>query len=49
MDSLFAVLSALGVTSAMLAGVNPYNNDAARARMDDILTARTAQHRAHRE
>lgn len=37
MDSLFAVLQALGITDAVLAGANPYNNDAARARIDDIL------------
>lgn len=38
-DSLFAVLQALGVTDAVLRGVNPYNNDSARARIDDIITA----------
>ena len=36
-DSVFAVLAALGITDAILKGVNPYNNDAARARMDDII------------
>lgn len=39
MDSLFAVLAALGITDAVLDGTNPYNNDSARARMDDILGA----------
>lgn len=39
MDSLFAVLAALGVVDAVLDGANPYRNDAARARMDDVLGA----------
>lgn len=37
MDSMFAVLAALGITDAVLRGADPYRNDAARARMDEIL------------
>lgn len=36
-DSLFAVLGALGIADAAVAGIDPYNNDAARVRIDDIL------------
>jgi len=36
-DSLFAVLGALGIADAAVDGIDPYRNDAARARMDDIL------------
>lgn len=39
LDSTFAVLRALGITDAVLRGVNPYNNEAARARLDDIIIA----------
>ncbi|MGU3409451.1 helix-turn-helix transcriptional regulator [Microbacterium sp. M1A1_1b] len=36
-DSLFAVLGALGIADAAVAGIDPYNNEAARARIDDML------------
>ena len=36
-DSLFAVLTALGVADAVITAVDPFNNAAARARIDDIL------------
>ncbi|TFC16259.1 XRE family transcriptional regulator [Cryobacterium algoritolerans] len=36
-DSLFAVLSALGIADAVVTAIDPYNNDAARARIDDLL------------
>lgn len=36
-DSLFAVLGALGIADAAVAGIDPYSNDAARARIDDML------------
>jgi transcriptional regulator with XRE-family HTH domain len=36
-DSLFAVLGALGIADAAVAGIDPYANDAARARIDDLL------------
>ena len=36
-DSLFAVLGALGIADAAVDGIDPYRNDAARARMDNIL------------
>lgn len=39
MDSLFAVLGAIGITDAVITGADPYRNDSARARMDDILGA----------
>lgn len=38
LDSVFAVLAALGITDAVVGGANPFNNDAARARMDDIMS-----------
>jgi transcriptional regulator with XRE-family HTH domain len=38
-DSLFAVLSTLGIADTVVRAVNPYNSDAARARIDDILGA----------
>lgn len=38
-DSLFAVLGALGIADAAVAGIDPYENDAARARIDDMLRA----------
>ncbi|WP_159498972.1 helix-turn-helix domain-containing protein [Microbacterium sp. 18062] len=37
LDSVFAVLAALGITDAILRGANPYNSEAARARIDDII------------
>jgi transcriptional regulator with XRE-family HTH domain len=36
-DSLFAVLGALGIADAAVAGIDPYSNPAARARIDDLL------------
>lgn len=36
-DSLFAVLGALGIADAAIAGIDPYRSDAARARIDDLL------------
>lgn len=36
-DSLFAVLIALGISDAAIAGIDPYQNPAARARIDDTL------------
>ena len=36
-DSLFAVLEALGIADAAIAGIDPYKNGTARARIDDIL------------
>ncbi|WP_084697268.1 helix-turn-helix domain-containing protein [Glaciibacter superstes] len=36
-DSLFAVLTALGIADTVITAVDPYNNQAARARIDDIL------------
>jgi transcriptional regulator with XRE-family HTH domain len=38
-DSLFAVLTALGIVDTVVAAANPYNNEAARARLDDILSS----------
>ncbi|MDO9395094.1 MAG: helix-turn-helix domain-containing protein [Herbiconiux sp.] len=36
-DSLFAVLGALGIADSAIAGIDPYRNEAARARIDDRL------------
>lgn len=36
-DSLFAVLGALGIADAAVAGIDPFTNEAARARIDDLL------------
>jgi transcriptional regulator with XRE-family HTH domain len=36
-DSLFAVLEALGIADAAIAGIDPYQNEAARARIDDLI------------
>lgn len=36
-DSLFAVLEALGIAETAIDGIDPYRSDAARARIDDIL------------
>ena len=36
-DSLFAVLGALGIADAAIAGIDPYASDAGRARIDDLL------------
>lgn len=38
-ESLFAVLGALGIADAAISGIDPYENDAARARIDDMLRA----------
>jgi transcriptional regulator with XRE-family HTH domain len=37
MDSLFAVLAALGIADAVVEAANPYNNEVARVRIDEIL------------
>jgi len=39
MDSLFAVLTALGVDGIIVEAADPYNNNAGRSRIDDILNA----------
>jgi transcriptional regulator with XRE-family HTH domain len=36
-DSLFAILGALGIADAAVAGIDPYENETARARIDDLL------------
>lgn len=36
-DSLFAVLGALGIADTAIAGIDPYTNESARARIDDLL------------
>jgi transcriptional regulator with XRE-family HTH domain len=36
-DSLFAVLGALGIADTAVDGIDPYKNATARARIDDIL------------
>lgn len=36
-DSLFAVLGALGIADTAVSGIDPYKSDAARARIDDLL------------
>lgn len=36
-DSLFAVLGALGIADTAVAGIDPYSSDTARARIDDLL------------
>lgn len=36
-DSLFAILEALGIADIAVAGVDPYQNESARARIDDLL------------
>jgi len=38
MDSLFAVLAVLGVEGVIVEAADPYNNDAGRSRIDDILS-----------
>ncbi|MFJ3383467.1 MULTISPECIES: helix-turn-helix transcriptional regulator [unclassified Curtobacterium] len=38
-DSLFAVLGALGIADAAIDGIDPYRNEAARARIDDLLSS----------
>ncbi|WP_246077993.1 helix-turn-helix domain-containing protein [Rhodoglobus vestalii] len=39
MDSLFAVLMILGVDGTVVDAADPYNNNAGRSRIDDILSA----------
>ena len=39
MDSLFAVLTVLGVEGLLVDAADPYNNNAGRSRIDDILNA----------
>jgi len=39
MDSLFAVLAALGVDGVIVEAADPYNSNAGRCRIDDILGA----------
>ncbi len=36
-DSLFAILGALGIAETAIAGIDPYTNATARARIDDLL------------
>jgi transcriptional regulator with XRE-family HTH domain len=36
-DSLIAILTALGIVDAVIDSTNPYNNQAARVRIDDLL------------
>jgi hypothetical protein len=36
-DSLFAVFEALGIADAAVAGIDPYQNEAARARIDELI------------
>lgn len=36
-DSLFAILGALGIADTAVTGIDPYLNDTARARIDDLL------------
>ena len=38
MDSLFAVLAVLGVEGTIVDAADPYNNNAGRSRIDDILS-----------
>lgn len=37
-DSLIAILAALGIVESVVEATNPYNNAAARVRIDDILS-----------
>lgn len=36
-DSLFAILGALGIADTAIAGIDPYTNETARARIDELL------------
>ncbi|WP_157887420.1 helix-turn-helix domain-containing protein [Frondihabitans sp. PAMC 28766] len=36
-DSLFAVLGALGIADTAVAGIDPYKSEVARVRIDEIL------------
>ncbi len=36
-DSLFAVLGALGIADTAVNGIDPYRNETARVRIDDLL------------
>ncbi|KQO65186.1 hypothetical protein ASF23_03485 [Curtobacterium sp. Leaf261] len=38
-DSLLAILTALGVVDRVIESTDPYRNDAARVRIDEILGA----------
>ncbi|MCJ1708192.1 helix-turn-helix domain-containing protein [Microbacterium sp. VKM Ac-2923] len=38
-DSLFAVLGALGIADTVVRAADPHNSDAARARIDGIISA----------
>lgn len=38
-DSIFAVMISLGIADTVVDATNPYNNDAARSRIDDLLRA----------
>jgi transcriptional regulator with XRE-family HTH domain len=38
-ESLFAVMDALGITETITRAADPYNNPSARARMDDIIAS----------
>ena len=38
-ESLIAVLTALGIVESMVDATNPYRSDAARARIDEIIRA----------
>ena len=40
-DSLFSVLGALGIADAAIAGIDPYRNDSARARIERPTTSLT--------
>ncbi|TFC96021.1 MULTISPECIES: helix-turn-helix transcriptional regulator [Cryobacterium] len=37
MDSLFAILAALGILDEVVEAANPYNSEVARVRIDEIL------------
>lgn len=37
-DSLIAILAALGIVETLIDATNPYNNDTARVRIDEILS-----------
>ncbi len=39
LDSVMAVLLALGISDSVVGSTDPYRNDAARARIDDLLSS----------
>lgn len=39
LDSVFAVLRVIGITDSVIQAANPYNSQAARARIDEIISA----------